>query len=292
MAFGWMGRILDIDLSAGTIGTRDTMAYADDYIGGRALAARIAWDEIPPGIDAFDARNRIIIATGPLTGTLAPTSGRTVMSGISPRTMPMAWYTHSTLGGWFGPELKYVGFDGIVISGASEQPVYIEITDGTAQLVDATDLWGLDAYETQMYLRERLGGASAQAMTIGPAGENRVRLPRCSTPRRTPPAIAALARCGAARTSRRSSCGAPDRSRWPMPTLCFVRYRAPEAINEHRFRPMWTKTRGQIAGRCAASRVALTVAWPIIAAPDQAHHSHLLHRADLGERGFHVSHRL
>ncbi|HHX65963.1 MAG TPA: hypothetical protein GX702_13865 [Chloroflexi bacterium] len=175
MAFGWMGRILDIDLSAGTIGTRDTMAYADDYIGGRALAARIAWDEIPPGIDAFDARNRIIIATGPLTGTLAPTSGRTVMSGISPRTMPMAWYTHSTLGGWFGPELKYVGFDGIVISGASEQPVYIEITDGTAQLVDATDLWGLDAYETQMYLRERLGGASAQAMTIGPAGENRVR---------------------------------------------------------------------------------------------------------------------
>jgi aldehyde:ferredoxin oxidoreductase len=169
-----MGRILDVDLTTETISTRDTMRYVDEYIGGRALAARIAWDEIPAGIDAYDAENRIIVATGPFTGTLAPTSGRMVMSSLSPRMVPTSWYTHSTLGGWFGPELKYAGFDGIVIWGAADKPVYLEIVDGSARLMDAADLWGLDAYETQMRLREQVDPA-AQAMAIGPAGENRVR---------------------------------------------------------------------------------------------------------------------
>src|SRR5690554_2434452 len=104
MPHGWMGRILDVDLSSGVISVQDTMAYAHEYLGGRAMAARIAWESIPRGTGAFDPENRVIIATGPLSGTLAPTTGRTVMTGVSPRPYPNEWYTHSTLGGWFGPE--------------------------------------------------------------------------------------------------------------------------------------------------------------------------------------------
>ena len=174
MPFGWMGKILDVDLTARKTGVRDTMSYVDDYIGGRAMASRIAWDEIPPGIDAYDPENRVIVATGPLTGTLAPTAGRTVMTSLSPRIYPKTWYTHSTLGGWFGPELKYAGFDAIVIRGKADSPVYLEVEDGEARLVDAKDLWGLDARETQLRLKERMG-QQAQVLTIGPAGESLVR---------------------------------------------------------------------------------------------------------------------
>ncbi len=174
MPFGWMGRILDVDLTTRKTGVRDTMAFAKDYVGGRALASRIAWDEIPTGIDAYDPENRVIIATGPLTGTLAPTTGRTVMTGLSPRIYPKPWYTHSTLGGWFGPEMKYADFDAIVIHGAADSPVYLEIQDQVVRLVEAKDLWGLDARETQLVLKGRLG-PQAQVLTIGPGGENLVR---------------------------------------------------------------------------------------------------------------------
>ena len=174
MPFGWIGQILNVDLSDRQITTRSTMAYAHETIGGRALATAIAWEETPAGIDAYDPENRIIVASGPLTGTLAPTSGRTIMTGISPRTYPTPWHTHSTLGGWFGAELKYAGFDAIVISGRSGSPVVLEIRDGAAQLVDAGDLWGRDARETQLALRARLGRRS-QVMAIGPAGEHLVR---------------------------------------------------------------------------------------------------------------------
>ena len=174
MPFGWVGKILDVDLTSGEITTRDTLAYTPGCIGGRALAARIAWDEIPPRTDPYDPQNRVIVATGPLTGTLAPTSGRTLMGSLSPRVYPRPWYTHSTLGGWFGAELKYAGFDAIVIHGRAHHPVYLEVQDGRARLVDAAGLWGLDARETQLALKERLG-SQVQILTIGPAGEQRVR---------------------------------------------------------------------------------------------------------------------
>ena len=174
MPFGWVGRILDVDLSERRIRTRDTMAYAREAIGGRAMATRIAWEEIPPRIDAYDAENRIIVATGPLTGTLSPTSGRTIMTGVSPRTYPRPWYTHSTMGGWFGAELKYAGYDAIVIRGKADAPVLLSIEDGTARLLDAAHLWGRDARETQLTLRAEWG-QRAQVLAIGPAGENRVR---------------------------------------------------------------------------------------------------------------------
>lgn len=174
MPFGWMGKILDVDLTTRKTSLRDTLAYADDYIGGRAMASRIAWDEIPAGIDPYDPENRVIVASGPLTGTLAPTTGRTVMTSLSPRIYPKPWYTHSTLGGWFGPELKYAGYDAIVIHGQADSPVYLEIQDERVRLVDARDLWGLDARQTQLTLKGR-SGPQVQVLTIGPAGENLVR---------------------------------------------------------------------------------------------------------------------
>ncbi len=174
MTGGWVGKILFIDLSSGEFRLEGTLPYAHSYLGGRGLAARLAWEAIPPGCDAFDPENRIIIATGPLTGTLSPTGGRTIMTAVSPRTYPLAWYTHSTLGGWFGPELKYAGFDAVVISGRAIYPIYIEIKDSQARLVDAQTLWGLDTYQTQIRLKDRFD-PQAQVLAIGPAGENLVR---------------------------------------------------------------------------------------------------------------------
>lgn len=174
MPYGWIGQLLEVDLSNRQVSIRDTAPYQREYLGGRALAARIAWDETPPGIDAYDPENRLVIATGPLTGTLAPTSGRTIMAGLSPRIYPHPWHTHSTLGGWFGPELKYAGFDAIVVHGKADSPVWLNVRDGQAWLEDASDLWGLDARQAQLALKERLG-SRVQALVIGPAGERRVR---------------------------------------------------------------------------------------------------------------------
>jgi aldehyde:ferredoxin oxidoreductase len=96
------------------------------------------------------------------------------MTSLSPRIYPKPWYTHSTLGGWFGPEMKYAGYDAIVIHGQADAPVYLEIQDDAVRLADAKDLWGLDARQTQLTLKDRLG-SQAQVLTIGPAGENLVR---------------------------------------------------------------------------------------------------------------------
>ncbi|MGQ9683612.1 MAG: aldehyde ferredoxin oxidoreductase N-terminal domain-containing protein [Anaerolineae bacterium] len=172
--YGWIGTILEVDLTDGRISRRETAPYTRGYVGGRGLAARLAWEGLPKDTGPFDPENVVIIATGPLTGTLSPTAGRTVMTSLSPRTYPYAWHTHSTLGGWFGPALKYAGYDALIIRGRAAQPVYIDIQDGQVRLVDAGDLWGQGARTTQLALRERYGSGT-QVLAIGPAGENCVR---------------------------------------------------------------------------------------------------------------------
>ncbi|MBS7609158.1 hypothetical protein KEJ19_01120 [Candidatus Bathyarchaeota archaeon] len=174
--YGWVGRILRVDLGSGRIWSQDTMPYAKDFIGGRGIAARIAWEELKPGIDAFDPENRLIFMTGPLTGTLAPTSGgRLVVCGAAPQAYPKTHYTRSNMGGFWGAELKYAGFDGIVIQGASDRPVYLWIEDGKAEILDAKELWGRDTFETQRILF-RKHGLGTRVACIGPAGENLVRI--------------------------------------------------------------------------------------------------------------------
>jgi len=112
--------------------------------------------------------------SGPLTGTMAPASGRVEFAGVAPQAYPRSWYTRANMGGRFGSELKYAGFDGIVVWGKSEKPVYLWINDGEAQILDAGEIWGRDAYSTQKYLMDQHGDDTKIAC-IGPAGENLVR---------------------------------------------------------------------------------------------------------------------
>jgi len=177
---GYAGSLLRIDLSRRLIERQDTADYLPDWYGGRAMAARIAWDEIPPGTGAFDPVSPLIILTGPLTGTAAPFSGRTTVSGISAQGYPHEWYSRSSFGGHWGPELKHAGFDGMVITGRADYPVYLRICDGVCTIEDARDLWGKGIYETQKRL---IGdhGSTWRVFAIGPAGENLSRIAIAAT---------------------------------------------------------------------------------------------------------------
>jgi len=174
--YGYAGKILRINLTEQKITFDDAEKYVKDFIGGRGVVAKIAWDELKPGVDPFSPENKLIIMTGPLTGILSPGSGRTAIGGIAPQVYPKPWFTRSNIGGRFGSELKYCGFDGIVIEGTSDKPVYVWIHDEReVELLDASNLWGLDTFAAQKELSKKHGGESA-SLCIGPAGENLVRI--------------------------------------------------------------------------------------------------------------------
>lgn len=171
---GYGGSILTADLSTGECQREDSAPFAGDWIGGRMLAARLAWERIPSGTGPWDPENALIAAAGPLAGTLSPSSGRTVLSGISPVPHPVPWYTHSTLGGWFAGALKFAGLDALVIRGRASVLSVLEVRDGNAKIRPCPELAGLDAVEVQEALKAALG-PDAQVLCVGPAGENRVR---------------------------------------------------------------------------------------------------------------------
>jgi aldehyde:ferredoxin oxidoreductase len=179
-AFGWAGKILRVDLSTRHIEIENTLKYAPEYMGGRGIATRIAWNELRPGTDPYDEANLLMIFNGPLTGTPAPYTGRTTLCTLAPQGYPHSWFTRASLGGHWGPELKYAGYDGIVIRGHAESPVYLHIEDEDVQIRDAGDLWGLGIYDTQAGLFER-HGKDIRALTIGQAGENLSRIAIIST---------------------------------------------------------------------------------------------------------------
>lgn len=178
--YAWAGKLLFVDLSAGRIEIRDTEPYAADFIGGRSLACKIAWDELPEGVGALDPENILMITVGPLTGTGAPFTGRTTISGLSPQGWPHEWFSRAGLGGRWGPALKYAGFDGIFIRGKASEPVYLWIQDGHAEIRSAKHLWGLGIYETQQRLLDE-HGKGVHILTIGQAGENLSRISVIST---------------------------------------------------------------------------------------------------------------
>jgi aldehyde:ferredoxin oxidoreductase len=167
---GYTGKILRVDLTSGRTGEPDTARYADQYIGGRGLAAKVYWDEVSPECGAFDPENKLIFVTGPISGTTAPTSGRVILAFKSPKTYPIESYAHSGAGGHWGPELKFAGFDGLIVEGKAKEPAYLSITDGRVEILDATDLWGLDTFATQKEMEKRHGSTS-RAFVIGVAGE-------------------------------------------------------------------------------------------------------------------------
>ena len=173
--YGWTGKILRVDLSNRTVTLQDSLPFAEDYLGGRGFAARIAWEELKPGIGAFDPENLLMFMPGGLAGTPAPTSGRTSVCGISPQAYPQEWFTRSNMGGHWGTELKYAGYDGVVVKGASETPVYLWIEDGQVEIRDASHLWGRGIFDTQRMLMEELG-SDVRVLTMGQAGERLSRI--------------------------------------------------------------------------------------------------------------------
>jgi aldehyde:ferredoxin oxidoreductase len=172
---GWVGKILRVDLTTKKISEVSTFDYVPKFLGGRGLGAKICWDEVPPEVQAFDPENRLIFAAGPLQGTLAPTSGRFMVLGKAPQTGPVESFARSGVGGHFAPELKWAGYDALIIQGKASKPVYLWITDQKAEILDATRLWGLDTYQAQQMIW-KLHGPKTRVMVIGKAGENRSRI--------------------------------------------------------------------------------------------------------------------
>jgi aldehyde:ferredoxin oxidoreductase len=170
--YGYAGKILRVDLSSGSITTVPTMAYAYRFIGGRGMASKIYWDEVPPEIKAFDPENRLIFATGPLAGLTGISGSRWIICGKSALTTP-EHFNYCNLGGNWGAQLKLAGYDALVVQGKAEHPVYILIQDEKVEIRDASSLWGKSTIETREILKGTLGD-SFNVVACGPAGENMV----------------------------------------------------------------------------------------------------------------------
>ena len=171
MKNGYIGTILRVNLSTGSIAKEPLNdKNAKDYVGARGLGTKYFCDECDPKVDAFSPDNKLIFMTGPLTGTMATSSGRYNVICKSPLTGTIE---ASNSGGHWGPELKFAGYDGIIFEGKSDKPVYLYINDGVVELRDAADLWGKDVFETTHALEEKLGDQFHIA-TISKAGEEGV----------------------------------------------------------------------------------------------------------------------
>ncbi|MGC9332978.1 MAG: aldehyde ferredoxin oxidoreductase family protein [Anaerolineae bacterium] len=168
-----MGKLLVVDLTSGKLKDEPLdPTIAHDYVGGAGYAARYLYDELGPDTDPLGPDNTLMFMTGPLVGTRAPSCGRHEVCALSPLT---GIWGESNSGGFWGAELKFAGYDGIVVRGCSEKPVWLSIEqDKPPALHDASALWGLDTYETQSRLREELGDERVRVASIGAAGENLV----------------------------------------------------------------------------------------------------------------------
>ncbi len=172
---GWVGKILRVDLTTGAVSEIETAKYRR-YIGGIGINARLAWDELPSAVGPFDPENRLMMMTGPLGGIPhVPGTSRITTCAVSPHVHPKPAFTYSSLGGDWPVELKFAGFDGIVVQGKADKPVFLWICDGRVEIRDASALWGLDTYETQKGILAELGDPALRTLCIGPAGENLVR---------------------------------------------------------------------------------------------------------------------
>jgi aldehyde:ferredoxin oxidoreductase len=195
---GFAGKILHVDLTNKKINIIDSSKY-EEFGGGYGTAIALFWDLcVAPGNwdlqDAFDPRNIVSLMTGPLAGTGIPFAGRTSVSGLSPESWPVDWFSRSNFGGNFASMLKFAGWDGVVVQGRSESPVYINIIDDKVTIEDASKLWGLDTWKAQEEIiklqnaetsakgntwRKLGNNYSLQKPSIvvtGPAGENLSRI--------------------------------------------------------------------------------------------------------------------
>ncbi len=169
---GYGGRILFVDLSAGTARVEPLPeATARAYIGGNGLAARLMYDRVPAGVDAFDPRNAVVFAVGPVTDTTVPGNSRACVVSKSPLT---GLFFDSTFGGRLPATLKRTGFDAVFITGRAAAPSYLSVTEAGAEIKPAASVWGQSTRDAVNAL-VAIEGADADAIAIGPAGEHRVR---------------------------------------------------------------------------------------------------------------------
>lgn len=170
---GWTGKLLRVDLTRGTHAVESIPeAWLRDYIGGRGVADRYLWEEMDPAVEALAPANKLIFATGPLTGTPVSCGARYMVVTKGPLTGAI---TTSNSGGHWGPELKFAGYDLVILEGKAPRPVVLVIYDDDVSLRDAGAFWGKTTSETEDGLREELGLPQARIACIGPAGEKLVR---------------------------------------------------------------------------------------------------------------------
>ncbi|WP_174589930.1 aldehyde ferredoxin oxidoreductase family protein [Methanocella conradii] len=173
MRGGYAGKILRLDLDGPSYRVeRPREEDLERFIGGEGLCIKYLYDEVPPHADPLGPENRLIFMTGPLTGTLAPTSGRHCVATKSPLT---GCQTTAHAGGYWGAELKFAGYDGIIVEGKSKSPVYVFIDDGDVHFYDASGLWGKDTLRTDTLIKKELNDDKLSITYIGPAGENLVK---------------------------------------------------------------------------------------------------------------------
>jgi aldehyde:ferredoxin oxidoreductase len=153
MPHGYIGRILRVDLSLKRLATEEPSEdFYRHYFGGENLVGYFLLKEMLPRVDPLEPNNRLIFATGPLTGVPVGGCGRHSVGGKSPLT---GAFGEAEAGGYWGAELKMAGFDAIIIKGKAEKPVYLLVRDGEAQIRDARHLWGMKTLECQNVIRPR-----------------------------------------------------------------------------------------------------------------------------------------
>ncbi|MCD1295007.1 aldehyde:ferredoxin oxidoreductase [Methanocella sp. CWC-04] len=174
MPGGYAGKILRVELSTLTCSDEaPEESVLKDFIGGEGLGIKYLYDEVPAYTDPLGPDNLLIFMTGPLTGTLAPTSGRHCVVTKSPLTH---CETTAHAGGYWGTELKLAGYDGIIVKGKSPRPVYLFINDGKPGFYEADELWGKTTFDTDRLIKEQLNDKKICVTSIGPAGENLVKI--------------------------------------------------------------------------------------------------------------------
>jgi len=167
-----MQPILKVNLTAGkTEEYHIPENWERDFLGGASLAARLLYDSLTPDLDARSPEAPLLFMNGPLTGTAGPTVGRFVICGKGPAT---GLWAESHIGGFWGPELRFAGYDGLWITGRAREPVYLWINEGRLEVRKAAHLWGQDTYETQTLIKDEVGRRGARVATIGKAGERGV----------------------------------------------------------------------------------------------------------------------
>jgi aldehyde:ferredoxin oxidoreductase len=167
-----MQPILKIDLTTGeTEEYRIPGQWEKDFLGGASLAARILYSSLTPDLDPLEPGAPLLFMTGPMTGTSGPTTGRFVVCGKGPAT---GLWAESNIGGFWGPELRAAGYDGLWITGKASKPVYLWLNGNSLEVRSAAHLWGQNTYTTQEKIKAEVGEKSTRVCVIGPAGEKQV----------------------------------------------------------------------------------------------------------------------